>query len=343
MRRWPASWADRPEARAAAVLWSVGSSSGWRRSDRVRLGRLHALDPRSRRRARVLRAAARMRSAGIGARRCCWRRLASAGSPPIMARRVVVHRGVLVHLLVAYPGWRPRSRRDAVAVSLSATSPRWCCRCGRARRRRSCSRWLWWRSLPEADRVSGTAAPGAADGVVATVMFAVRAARGHADPADRRRRAVTSARLVYELGVVCGRVVAHRRAPLAREPSTVVDLVVELTAAPSGTLVTRWRRRWGSVAGGRLLGRPGELPSTPRAAVEVPPAPERSVGDVRGTGVRAFRRAVHDVTDPPRAGDGRVGGGGDEADDGQRRAASGGARTARGVVGVASRGCVGGR
>ena len=33
-----------------------------------------------------------------------------------------IHRGLLVHLLVTYPGWRPRSRLDVVAVTVGYTA-----------------------------------------------------------------------------------------------------------------------------------------------------------------------------------------------------------------------------
>src|SRR5919106_2440170 len=58
-----------------------------------------------------------------------WRRRRAPGAAVLLAatgfawfagnfddRMLYVHRGPLVHLLLAYPGWRPRTRTDAAAT-----------------------------------------------------------------------------------------------------------------------------------------------------------------------------------------------------------------------------------
>ena len=155
-----------------------------------------------------------------------------------------VHRGPLVHALVAFVGWRSRSRIDLIAIIVgyiaAAVAPIW---------------------------RNEVASVGLSVGLVAVVGFDWMSSGGGAR-ADRRAalwaaalfagsvvayaavprfvsggRAVEPLLLVYEatLCVVALVLAVHLAAP---SHSVVGDLVVELGESPSGRSATRWPRRW---------------------------------------------------------------------------------------------------
>jgi signal transduction histidine kinase len=147
-----------------------------------------------------------------------------------------LHRGLLVHLLVTYPGWRPRSRLDVVLVTVGYVAAVFV---------------PVWRSEPMA--------------IVLACVLVVVVARGFAVSAGRLRRArrtafvagavfgaavvvgavlrstlgdpdtVDAARLLYQAALCCVAFVLTAGLP-AGEASSVVDLVVELGETRSGTL-----------------------------------------------------------------------------------------------------------
>jgi hypothetical protein len=154
-----------------------------------------------------------------------------------------LHRGPLVHLLVAYPGWRPRSRLDLAAVAAgyvaAIVTPVW---------------------QSEAATIAGAA------------VLAAVAARGYLTapaPARRDRRtalqAVAALAAVLAAGAIALVTVPNRDAvePVLhvyeatlvaiavglcvrlRRPSVVADLVVELGESRSGTLRDRLARALG--------------------------------------------------------------------------------------------------
>jgi signal transduction histidine kinase len=146
-----------------------------------------------------------------------------------------VHRGVLVHLLVAYPGWRPRSRPDVVGVAVGYVAA---------------LVLPVWQSEVLTVAVALTLVAIVARGVIVsagplrrarrtalggTVVFAVALIAGTVIRLTEGDDAVTDARLVYELGLCVVALWLTAELP-GREPATVADLVVELSAAPSGTL-----------------------------------------------------------------------------------------------------------
>jgi signal transduction histidine kinase len=152
----------------------------------------------------------------------------------VWAPATFIHRGVLVHLLVVYPGWRPRSRLETIAVvvgyAASAFVPVWrqpvaavilavlvtVALAGRVvvstRRTRSARRTALW--------------AGGSLSTLIIVSAVVRPAVGDTD-------ATTVVSLLYQ-AVLCGVAVAVTfRLPAG---SSVVDLVVELGGGRSGTL-----------------------------------------------------------------------------------------------------------
>jgi signal transduction histidine kinase len=146
-----------------------------------------------------------------------------------------VHRGVLVHLLVAYPGWRPRSPVDVVAVAVGYVAalvlPVW--------QSEAATLALAFALVVIVGRSAivsaGPLRRARRTALVGTVLFAGALLAGTLIRLTGGDGAVTSARLVYELALCVVALWLTAELP-ARDSSRVVDLVVELGTAPSGTL-----------------------------------------------------------------------------------------------------------
>ena len=111
-----------------------------------------------------------------------------------------MHRGVLVHLLVAYPGWRPRSPGDVVAVAVgylaAVVVPVW-----QNEAATVALRWRWRRSPPKRHVSAGPLRRARRTALVGTVMFAGALLTGTLIRLIGGDDAVTSSRLVYELAL----------------------------------------------------------------------------------------------------------------------------------------------
>jgi hypothetical protein len=187
-----------------------------------------------------------------------------------------LHRGTLVHLIVAYPGWRPRSRLELAAIAAgyvaAIVEPVW---------------------QSEAATITGAAvlvavvARGYATAPVrrdrrtalqaAVALGAVLAAGAVALATVPDRDAVAPVLHVYEATLVA---IAVGICVRLRQPSEVTDLVVELGESRSGTLRDRLARALGdptltvgywSAEDGAYLGATGERLAVPadRAATHV--------------------------------------------------------------------------
>lgn len=237
MRRWPAFSARAVDARSGLILWPAGIVAGLA-SERAAFGwdgfarwipdlvvglvfvgcGVHAM-PRNR---------------GTGML------LASAGFTWFLANfwsdALFLHRGVLVHLLVGYPGWRPRSHLAVVAVAVGYVAA---------------LVLPVWRSEPAAIVLAfalvGVVARGfvASAGrlhrarrsaLVATAAFStvvvtgavMRSALGDAPTG-------TAVALLYQTALCCVALVLTAGLP-AWHGSSVVDLVVELGETRAGML-----------------------------------------------------------------------------------------------------------
>lgn len=145
------------------------------------------------------------------------------------------NRGTLIHLLLAYPGWRPRSRLASVGVVIgyvAATSPVW--RNDVASIALSCAMV----AIIVRDR-AGTAGRARRHktvalqaGVALVLALVVGAAARLTVPAGN---AVLPALWLYE-GVLSGLALALYAGTRRNVAPAVTDLVVELGEAPSGTL-----------------------------------------------------------------------------------------------------------
>jgi signal transduction histidine kinase len=146
-----------------------------------------------------------------------------------------VHRGVLVHLLVAYPGWRPRSPGDVIAVAVGYVAavvlPVW------QSEARAVVLALTLAAIVARSVITSTGPLRRArwTALVGVVVLAGALLAGTLIRLTGGDDAVTEARLVYQIGLCVVALSLTAELP-RREPSTVVDLVVELSAAPSGTL-----------------------------------------------------------------------------------------------------------
>jgi signal transduction histidine kinase len=146
-----------------------------------------------------------------------------------------VHRGVLVHLLVAYPGWRPRSPVDVVAVAVGYVTalvlPVW--------QSEAATVVLALALVAVVARSvvvsAGSVRRARRTALVGTLVLAGGLFAGTLIRLSGGDDAVTSARLVYEVALCAVALWLTAELP-RREPSAVADLVVELSAAPSGTL-----------------------------------------------------------------------------------------------------------
>jgi signal transduction histidine kinase len=154
----------------------------------------------------------------------------------VASEATFIHRGVLVHLLVAYPGWRPRSRVDTTVVAVGYATAVF---------------------VPVSQEAGVSVALSIALGVVlarsAVVSpMRIRAARQAAfwvgaalsvmlivsalvRPAVGATQATSVVALLYQ-AVLCGGAIALLLRLPASRGSTVVDLVVELGEGGSGTL-----------------------------------------------------------------------------------------------------------
>jgi signal transduction histidine kinase len=146
-----------------------------------------------------------------------------------------VHRGVLVHLVVAYPGWRPRSPVDVGAVAVGYVAalvlPVW---------QSEAATVALALALVAVVARSVIASAGALrqarrTALVGTIMFAGALLVGTLIRLTGGDDAVTSARLVYQLAMCVVALWLTAELP-ARDSSMIVDRVVELGTAPSGTL-----------------------------------------------------------------------------------------------------------
>lgn len=237
MRRWPAFLTRGSDAWAGVVVWSAGvviglaseraafgwdDFSGWIPDLVVGLVFIGC----------GVQAMARDRGTAV--------LLAAAGFTWFLANfwidALFLHRGLLVHLVVTYPGWRARSRLEVVVVTVGYVAAVFV---------------PVWRSEPTA--------------IVLACVLVVVVARGFVVSAGRLRRArrtafvaaavlgaavvvgavlrsnlrdpdsVDAARLVYQAALCCVAFVLTAGLP-AGEASSVVDLVVELGETRSGTL-----------------------------------------------------------------------------------------------------------
>ena len=149
---------------------------------------------------------------------------------------VFLHRGLLVHLLVTYPGWRARSRLDVVAATAGYAAavfvPVW--RSDPAAVVMACALVVLAvrgvsRSAGRLRRARRTALPATAVFGAAVLAGAVlRSTLGDVDT-------VNTVRLLYQAALCCVALVLTAGLP-AGEASSVVDLVVELGETRSGTL-----------------------------------------------------------------------------------------------------------
>jgi signal transduction histidine kinase len=237
VRRWPASSGRRVDRWARVVLWPVGAAMGLA-SERAAYGwdsfsswipdlivglvftgcGIHAL--------------ARNRGTAV--------LLSITGLTWFLANfwndALFVHRGLLVHLLVAYPGWRVRSRLDLLAVSggyaAAVFLPVWrsevatiaiaCMLLGVAARN-------YVVAPVRLRRIQRTA-------LIATTVFGGALAAGtvlrlNLTDAD----AASVVPLVYEGALSCIALVLSAGL-IAGDASNVVDLIVELGESRSGTL-----------------------------------------------------------------------------------------------------------
>jgi signal transduction histidine kinase len=183
-----------------------------------------------------------------------------------------VHRGGLVHLLVVYPGWRPRSPVDVFAVAVGYVAalvlPVW-------QSEAATVALAFALVVVVARSVIVSAGPlrrARWSALVGTVVFAGALFAGTVIRLSGGDDAVTSARLVYQLAMCVVALWLTAKLP-RREPSTVADLVVELSAAPSGTLRDALAATLGdpSLEVGFWDGQAGYRDAAGRL-VEVPPA-----------------------------------------------------------------------
>lgn len=152
------------------------------------------------------------------------------------ADALFVHRGVLVHLLVTFPGWRVRSRLDAVAVTLgyvaAALVPVWRNEPAAVVLTVSLMGFVARGYVGSAGRLRRLRRSALAGTAVFTAVLVagvvVRSTVGDADAAD-------AIRVLYQAALCCSALVLTAGLP-AGDASMVVDLVVELGETRSGTL-----------------------------------------------------------------------------------------------------------
>ena len=296
MRRLPASWADRFAASAGAVLWPVGVVVGLA-SERSAFG----WDDFTR---WIPDLVVGLVFVGCGAHAMSRNRgtamlLAAVGfswfAANLWPEASFVHRGLLVHLVVAYPGWRPRSRGDVVAVAVGYVAalvlPVW---------QSEGATVVLALALAAVVARSVIASTGALlrarwMALVGTVVFAAALITGTLIRLTGGDGAVTSARLVYELALCVVALWLTAELP-GRETSTVVDLVVELSAAPSGTLRDALAATLGdpSLEVGFWDGREGYRDTAGRL-VEVPPAGANPSATYVEREAAPFAVLVHDA------------------------------------------------
>jgi signal transduction histidine kinase len=237
VRRWPAFLTRGSDAWAGVVVWSAGvviglaseraafgwdDFSGWIPDLVVGLVFIGC----------GVQAMARDRGTAV--------LLAAAGFTWFLANfwidALFLHRGLLVHLLVAYPGWRARSRLDVVVVTVGYVAAVFV---------------PVWRSEPTAIVLAcalvvvvarrfvvsaGRLRRAGRTALVATAVFGAAVVAGAllrstlGDPDT-----VNAARLLYQAALCCVALILTAGLP-AGKASSVVDFVVELGETRSGTL-----------------------------------------------------------------------------------------------------------
>jgi signal transduction histidine kinase len=146
-----------------------------------------------------------------------------------------LHRGLLIHVLVAYPGWRARSQLDRVAVAggyaVAMFVP-----VGQSERATIVIACLLMAVVVRSYMVSaGRLRRVRRPALVATAVFAGELVAGTLLRLTLADTATVVASLLYD-GALCSVALVLGVGLVAGEPSNVVDLMVELGESRSGTL-----------------------------------------------------------------------------------------------------------